>query len=166
MRWGGIFPISVVLAGCLAFLSSGCGPSVNRYLLIEQSLLAGNPQQAAAIVEQTKDEYGAKGRLLYGMDRGMVLQVAGQYEQSSAALEQAEEDVERLYTRSIRTETVAFLTNDNMLPYEGDAHEHVMINVVKALNYAAQGQIQEALVEVRCNDVMLVFIMRRNPRNI
>ncbi|MBS0151204.1 MAG: hypothetical protein JSR31_09690 [Nitrospira sp.] len=149
MRWSGIVPISVILAGCLVFLSTGCGPSVNRYLLIEQSLLAGNPQQAATIVEQMKEDYGAKGRLLYGMDRGLVLQVAGQYQQSSAALEQAEEDVERLYTRSIRTETAAFLTNDNMLPYEGDAYEHVMINVVKALNYAVQGQIQEALVEVR-----------------
>lgn len=73
----GIFPISVILASYLAFLSTGCSPSVNRYLLIEQSLLAGHPQQAAAIVEQTKDEYGAKGRLLYGMDRGLVLQVAG-----------------------------------------------------------------------------------------
>ncbi len=149
VRRSGIFPISVLLAGCLAFLTMGCGPSVNRYLLIEQSLLAGHPQQAATIVEQTKGEYGAKGRLLYEMDRGMVLQVAGQFEQSSAVLEQAEEDVERLYTRSIRTETAAFLTNDNALPYEGDAYEHVMINVIKALNYAAQGQIQEALVEVR-----------------
>ncbi|MDH4304977.1 MAG: hypothetical protein OEV53_13030, partial [Nitrospira sp.] len=149
VRWSGIFPVSLVLAGCLAFLSTGCGPSVNRYLLIEQSLLAGNPQQAASIVEQTKEEYGTKGRLLYGMDRGFILQMAGQYQQSSAVLEQAEEEVERLYTRSIRTETAAFLTNDNALPYEGDAYEHVMINVVKALNYAAQGQIQEALVEVR-----------------
>ncbi|MBL8039023.1 MAG: hypothetical protein JNN16_16095 [Nitrospira sp.] len=149
MRWSGIPPLSLLLAGCLAVLSTGCGSSVNHYLLIEQSLLAGNPQQAATIVEQAKGEYGAKGRLLYEMDRGLVLQMAGQYEQSSAVLEQAEEDVERLYTRSIRTETAAFLTNDNALPYEGDAYEHVMINVVKALNYAVQGYIQEALVEVR-----------------
>lgn len=149
MRWGGTVRLSLFLSCCLAFLSTGCGPSVNRYLLIEQSLLAGNPQQAATILEQTKGEYGAKGQLLYEMDRGMVLQVAGQYEQSSAVLEQAEEEVERLYTRSLRTETAAFLTNDNTLPYEGDAYEHVMINVIKALNYAVQGQLQEALVEAR-----------------
>lgn len=130
-------------------LLTGCGPSVNRYHLIEQSLFAGNPQQAAAIVEHAEKEYGAKGRLLYEMDRGMVLHLAGQYEQSSAALERAEEEVERLYTRSIRSETAAFLTNDNALPYEGDAYEHVMINVINALNYAAQGQLQEALVEAR-----------------
>lgn len=149
MRWGvsaRISPFFVVLA--VSFLT-GCGPSVNRYLLIEQSLLAGDPKQAATIIEQAEKEYGSKSRLLYGMDRGMTLQLAGQYQHSSAVLEQAEEEVERLYTRTIRSETAAFLTNDNALPYEGDAYEHVMINVVKALNYAAQGRLQEALVEAR-----------------
>lgn len=149
MRWGVVTPISLLPFLAALVLLTGCGPSVNRYLLIEQSLLAGDPQRAAAIVEQTEKEYGAKGRLLYAMDRGMVLQLAGHYQQSSAALEQAEEEVERLYTRTIRSETAAFLTNDNTLPYEGDAYEHVMINVIQALNYAAQGQLQEALVEAR-----------------
>ena len=142
-------PISLPPFLAVLVLLTGCGPSVNRYLLIEQSLFAGDPQQAAAIVEQTEKEYGAKGRLLYEMDRGMVLQLAARYQQSSAALERADEEVERLYTRTIRSETAAFLTNDNTLPYEGDAYEHVMINVINALNYAAQGQLQEALVEAR-----------------
>jgi len=154
-------PISSLPFLAVLVLLSGCGPSVNRYLLIEQSLVAGDPQRAAAIVEQTEKEYGAKGRLLYEMDRGMVLQLAGQYQQSSAALERAEEEVERLYTRTIRSETAAFLTNDNTLPYEGDAYEHVMINVIKALNYAAQGQLQEALVEARRIDHRLNVLSDR-----
>ncbi len=149
MQWGVATPISLALFIFIFLLLTGCGPSVNHYLLIEQSLHAGDPHRAAAIVEQTEKEYGSKSRLLYAMDRGMVLQLAGQYEQSNASLDRAEEEVERLYTRSIRSETAAFLTNDNALPYEGDAYEHVMVNVVKALNYAAQGQLQEALVEVR-----------------
>lgn len=139
-RYGG-------LAGML--LLAACGPSVNRYALIEQSLAAGDAKQADAIVQQAESAYGSKSRLLYGMDRGMTLQLAGDYQQSSAVLEQAEEEVERLYTRTVRSEAAAFLTNDNALSYEGDPYEHVMINVVKALNYAAQGQLQEALVEAR-----------------
>lgn len=149
MRRGVATPISSVLSIVIIVLLTGCGPSVNRYLLIEQSLHAGDPQQAATIVEQREGEYGAKGRMLYAMDRGMTLQLAGQYEQSNAALERADEEIERLYTKSLRTETTAFLTNDNALPYEGDSYEHVMVNVVKALNYAVQGQVEEALVEVR-----------------
>ena len=130
-------------------LLAACGPSVNRYLLIEQSLAAGDARQADAIVQQAESSYGSKSRLLYGMDRGMTLQLAGDYQQSSVVLEQAEEEVDRLYTRTVRSEAAAFLTNDNALSYEGDAYEHVMINVIKALNYAVQGQLQEALVEAR-----------------
>ncbi|MEQ1793718.1 MAG: hypothetical protein ABL970_05945, partial [Nitrospira sp.] len=118
------------LAGLL--LLTACGPSVNRYLLIEQSLAVGDAKQADAIVQQAEKSYGEKSRLLYGMDRGMTLQLAGDYQQSSAVLEQAEEEVERLYTRTVRSEAAAFLTNDNALFYEGDPYEHVMINVVKA----------------------------------
>lgn len=161
MRWGVTTHISLLPVLAVLMLVTGCGPSVNRYLLIDQSLLAGDPQRAAAIVEQTRKEYGTRGRLLYEMDRGMVLQLAGEYQQSSAALELAEEEVERLYTRTIRSETAAFLTNDNALPYEGDAYEHVMINVIKALNYAAQGQLQEALVEARRIDHRLNVLSDR-----
>lgn len=142
-------------------LLTGCGPAVSRYALIEQSLLAGDPAQAAAIVEQTEKEYGSKSRVLYGMDRGMTLQLAGDYRQSNMVLEQAEEVVEQLYTRTIRSETAAFLTNDNALPYEGDAYEHVMINVVKALNYAAQSDMTEALVEARRIDHRLNMLSDR-----
>jgi len=161
VRWSVVTTISLLPFLAALVLLTGCGPSVNRYLLIEQSLFAGDPQKAVAIVEQTQKEYGAKGRLLYEMDHGMVLQLAGHYQQSSAALEQAEEEVERLYTRTIRAETAAFLTNDNALPYEGDAYEHVMINVVNALNYAALGQLQEALVEVRRIDHRLNVLSDR-----
>jgi len=145
----------------ITVLLTGCGPSVNRYALIEQNLLAGNPAQAAAVVEQAENEYGDKSRVLYGMDRGLTLQLAGDYRQSTAALEQAEDVVERLYTRTIRSETAAFLTNDNALPYEGDAYEHVMLNVVKALNYAVQGDVQEALVEARRIDHRLNLLSDR-----
>jgi len=127
----------------------GCGPSVNRYLLIEASLRAHDPKGADAIVAAAEKDYGSKSRVLYGMDRGMTLQLAGDYPQSNAVLEQAEEELDRLYTRKIRTETLAFLTSDTALPYEGDPYEQVLINVLKSLNYAMLGQWQDALVEAR-----------------
>ena len=101
------------------------------------------------MIQQAEDDYGAKSRVLYGMDRGMTLQLVGDYQQSNAVLEEAEEEVDRLYTRSIRTETAAFLLNDTGLPYEGDPHEQVLINVLKALNYAQVGLWEDALVEAR-----------------
>jgi hypothetical protein len=160
-RWG-IFISTRSLFAALAFvLLTGCGPSVNRYLLIEASLRAHDPKGADAVVKQAENEYGDKSRVLYGMDRGMTLHLAGDYQQSNDVLEQAEEELDRLYTRKIRTETLAFMTNDTALPYEGDPYEQVLINVLKALNYAVLGQWQDALVEARRIDHRLNLLSDR-----
>ncbi|OAI48482.1 hypothetical protein AYO43_11230 [Nitrospira sp. SCGC AG-212-E16] len=148
-RWGIVVSTQSLLAVLAVVLLAGCGPSVDRYLLIDASLRAHDPKGADAIVQQAEKEYGEKSRVLYGMDRGMTLHLAGEYQQSNAVLEEAEEELDRLYTRKIRTETLAFMTNDTALPYEGDPYEQVLINVLKALNYAMLDQWQDALVEAR-----------------
>jgi hypothetical protein len=160
-RWGVLFSAHLCLATLLVGVLAGCGPSVNRYALIEDSLRANDPKRADTIVEQAEKDYGAKSRVLYGMDRGMTLQLAGEYQKSNAMLEEAEEEVDRLYTRRIRTETAAFLTNDNALPYEGDPYEQVLINALKAINYASLGKWQDALVEARRIDHRLNVLSDR-----
>ncbi len=148
--------VTVLLA-----LLAGCGPSISRYSLVETSLQAQNYQQADAVIQQAEKEYGNKSRVLYGMDRGMTLQLAGQYQQSNAVLEEAEQEIDRLYTRTVRSESLAFMTNDNALPYEGEPYEQVMINVLKALNYASMNQWQDALVEARRIDHRLNVLTDR-----
>jgi hypothetical protein len=160
-RWGFFISTQSLFAVVAIVLLAGCGPSVNRYLLIDASLRAHDPKGADAIVQQAEKEYGEKSRVLYGMDRGMTLHLAGDYQQSNAVLEQAEEEVDRLYTRKIRTETLGFMTNDTALPYEGDPYEQVLINVLKALNYAVLGQWQDALVEARRIDHRLNVLSDR-----
>ena len=143
------------------FLFTGCSTVPTHYALVEQSLLAGDAKQAAAVLEQAQQAYGTKNQVLYGMDRGMVLHLAGEYQASNGALERAEQEVDELYTRRIRTETKAFLVNNTELPFEGAPYEHVMVNVVKALNYAAMGNLQEALVEARRIDNRLNVLADR-----
>jgi hypothetical protein len=160
-RWGVCISVRFLFALSVVALLSGCSPSVNRYLLIDASLRANDPKGADTIVQQSEKEYGEKSRVLYGMDRGMTLQLVGDYQQSNTLLEQAEEELDRLYTRKIRTETFAFMTNDTALPYEGDPYEQVLINVLKAINYAVLGQWQEALVEARRIDHRLNVLSDR-----
>ena len=155
------FPaVFFILLGLLGG-AAGCGLSANHYALIEQSLLANDARGADAIMARAEAEYGIRNKLLYNMDRGMTLHLAGDYVQSNSQLENAAQEVERLYTRTVRTETAAFLTTDNLLPYEGEAFEHVMINVIKALNYAAMGQLTEAVVEARQIDHRLNVLSDR-----
>jgi hypothetical protein len=160
-RWGFFISTQFLLAALAIVLLAGCGPSVNRYLLIDASLRAHDAKGADAIVQQAEKEYGEGSRVLYGMDRGMTLQLVGDYQQSNAVLELAEEELDRLYTRKIRTQALAFMTNDTALPYEGDPYEQVLINVLKALNYAVLGQWQDSLVEARRIDHRLNVLSDR-----
>jgi uncharacterized protein len=162
-RWGFFISTRFFLATLAIVLLAGCGPSVNRYLLIDASLRAHDFKGADAIVQQAEKEYGGGSRVLYGMDRGMTLQLVGDYQQSNEVLELAEEELDRLYTRKIRTQALAFMTNDTALPYEGDPYEQVLINVLKALNYAVLGQWQDALVEARRIDHRLNVLSDRTP---
>jgi hypothetical protein len=53
------------------------------------------------------------------------------------------------------------MTNDTALFYEGDSYEQVLINVLKALNYAVLGEWQDALVEARRIDQRLNVLSDR-----
>jgi uncharacterized protein len=160
-RWGVCVSGRHLATAFLILALTGCGSAGAHYLLVDKSLLANDYRQADAIIQKAEEDYGAKSRVLYGMDRGMTLQLAGEYEQSNAVLEKAEDEVEQLYTRSIRTESFAFMTNDNSLPFEGEPYEQVMINVLKALNYASLNRWQDALVEARRIDHRLNVLTDR-----
>ncbi len=152
---------SLVPIVLLALLLSACGPATNRYALIEESLRTGDVHRADAIVEEAHKDYDAKSQVLYRMDRGMTLHLARRYEESTAVLDKAEQEVEQLYTRRITTEAKAFLYNDTELPFEGAPYEQVMLNVLKALNYAVSGNLQDALVEARRVDHRLNVLADR-----
>jgi len=139
------FPWVVLV--CLLFM--GCSGPLSHYGGVERSLLVGQSERAIHIMQSAKDDYGDKSRLLFLMDYGMVLHLAGRYAESNVVLEDAYLLIEDLYTKRLRDEVSALLVNEARQPYEGAPYEHVMVNVVKALNYAFLQQWTEALVEVR-----------------
>ncbi len=129
--------------------SFGCGSGLKRYAAVDRHLSAGDPQAAAGVIREAEGEYGSKSQVLYDMDLGMMLHLAGDYAASNQHLERAETRIEDLYTKRITAEVVAFLVNDTTLPFDGAPFEQVWVNVVKALNYALLGEWDEALVEAR-----------------
>ena len=71
--------------------SAACAP-FDPYRLVDQSLLANDPLRADKVIEQAEQDYGSRSRLLYEMDRGMTLHLAGEYVRSNAELEKADQD--------------------------------------------------------------------------
>ena len=50
---------------------------------------------------------------------------------------------------------MSFVLNDNVIPYEGEDFEKVLVNIFLALNYATTGMDEDALVEARKVDLKL-----------
>ena len=148
----------VVALVSLTFFLPGCSSFGGHYRGVEKSLLAGDPGKADQLVVEAKEEYGQRSRLLYLMDRGMTLHMARRYQESNLFLEDADRLIEDFYTKRIRDEAAAILLNETQLPYQGDPYEQVMVNVVKAFNYALLQNLPAALVEARRIDHRLNLI--------
>lgn len=133
----------------------------SHYAAVDEFLLKGDVSSADAEIEKNKANYGERNAVLYLMDRGMTLHMAERYAESNRQLEMAEQRIEDLFTTRVSAEAAAFLTNDNLLPYEGEDFEKVMINLVRALNYVYMGDMENALVEARKVDHKLDLINDR-----
>ena len=161
------------LTGCrravlvlLALLQLGAC-SAHRTLYPKLLALSGQGQyeEALAVIEEKKGEYGERNAVLFLMDKGLLLHYAGQYEESNKMLEEAERIIDDLYTESVSGNVGAFLSNDNTLPYRGEDFEGVTVNIIRALNYAGLGNVESALVEARKVDQKLGMINRSYPEN-
>ncbi len=139
----------VLLVAVALMVFDGCAGGLSHYEKLRASLSQGNSDEAAEIIAKAETSYGSKSRLLFLMDRGMTLHLAGRYGESIQFFEQANEMIEELYTRRLRNEALSLLVNDTQRPFRGEPYEHVLINVINALNYARLGNVEEALVEAR-----------------
>jgi hypothetical protein len=151
------------MAICLLLSSCSAWKQVSRD--IEVDVARGEYQRAITALKEGQNTYGESSSVLYRLELGMLFHYAGEYDSSTAQLLAAEREIEDLYTKSISRAAVSLVLNDNVLPYEGEDFENTMLNVVVALNFEQQGEIDEALVEARKVDLKLRELSRRYEGN-
>lgn len=130
----------------LAAAVSGCATRAQDLARVRSALLGGDAAGALAEFEKTG---GKESDLLHLLEKGYLLHANGQWAESNAAFQLAEERAEDLYSRSLSREAAALLTSDNALPYRGHPYELQMIQYYRALNYLQLGSLDGALVEAR-----------------
>ena len=138
---------------CLALAAGGCASHSQSLSEVRGALVADNPAQALTKFQEKKEK---PDDLLYLLERGYLEMAAGHYAASNQAFESAEIREEDLYTKSISGELAALVTSDNVLPYRSYPYELAMIQYYRAFNYLALGQHDDALVEARKANQMLV----------
>jgi hypothetical protein len=136
---------------CAAALLVACaGPSRQHSIALNQQIAARDWNGAVAAVDAVrKSEYGERNRLLYWLDKASVLHDAARYKESDELLDLAEQRMDELYTVSISKGAATFLVNDAAQDYAGQVHERVLLYILRALNYAYLGKVDDAAVEAR-----------------
>ena len=131
----------------------GCASHSQSLREVREALTADNPSQALVVFREKKEK---PNDLLYLLERGYLEMAAGEYAASNATLEAAELRAEDLYTKSVTGELAALVTSDNVLPYRSYPYELAMIQYYRAFNYLALGLNDDALVEARKANQLLV----------
>ncbi|MFC1858143.1 COG3014 family protein [Thermodesulfobacteriota bacterium] len=140
-----------------------CGPNLQFHSLLEQQLAANDYQAAYRLVKNNKHQYKNINQVLFYADMGLLTHYAGMYRESIENLFEAERLVEELFTTSVSRQAATLVVNDYMAPYKGEDFESVMFNLLLALNFLKEGEIEDALVEARKVDAKLNLINSYYP---
>ena len=139
------------------FLCSCATPSAYQSK-INNLVAEDNYAQAKSVLDDKPNLYGKKNILLYLLDKGLLLHLSKDYSASNEVFEKAKLKFDELYTKSVTGILSTWVINDYLAPYRGEDFERVMINIFESLNYAALGNLQEALVEAKDVDSKLNVI--------
>lgn len=144
-----------LLVSALSFFLISCSSSIQLQRALEENISRGEYLQAVETIKKNKSAYGEKNSVLYKLDLGLLFHYAGIPDSSNQYFFSAEKEIDDLYTQSISQHALSFLLNDNVLPYEGEDFEKVLVNIFLALNFTDKGLTDEALVEARKVDLKL-----------
>lgn len=143
-------PLSLLaVAGVLCALIGCVSTGAVQQELEAHMRLGDYPTAIQTVEDQRERAYRGKNRLLYFLERGMLLQVDGQYADSNTAFETAKRVANELYATSVSGTGISLMTNDYALDYAGENFERTLIHLFSALNYEQLGDMDAALVEIR-----------------
>ncbi|MBA4054561.1 MAG: hypothetical protein C0490_07610, partial [Marivirga sp.] len=114
----------------------------------------GDLKQALETLRKHENESEGRTRLIYFVNKGLLLSILGEYEESNSYFEKAflfGED----YRINYVNEATAYVTNPNVTVYRGEDHEHLMVLYFKAINFLKMNKPEEALVECRRLNIRL-----------
>ncbi|MFH2136891.1 MAG: hypothetical protein ABII88_00095 [Candidatus Omnitrophota bacterium] len=121
-------------------------------------LVSSNYSGALGALGDKPNIYGKNNELLYLLDRGYIEHLGKQYKDSIDTFKEAQQKSDDLYTKSVSKIAATWIINDYSAPYHGEDFEHVLINIFQAINYALNGNYEDALVEARDVDSKLNVI--------
>lgn len=136
----GLFFTSSVLTACATYQ--------NKVEGAREALKRGDYEASLKDLEPlAKEENG--DQLVYLLDYGVALQIAGKVPESNRILLKADKLSEQVDYQSVSRIAGSLALNEEMVQYKGDTFEKIFINGYLAMNFLELNQLDDALVEAR-----------------
>lgn len=138
-----------------------------NYSRIDSNLEQGKYGEVLSeLGSEKKSIYSSHDRVLYALDIGVLEHFEGQYSDSNSLLSEAEKLIEQYSAVSISQAIASAVTNDTVKDYAGEDFENIYTNIFMALNYAALGENDDAMVEVRRFDNKLKSLKSKYEKDV
>jgi hypothetical protein len=135
----------------LGLLLTGCQTYNDQNADVTAAWKGGDYQAAAEKVRSKASGAPERDKLLWLMEEGAILQMAGDPDASIAAFDSAEAIINSYEEQAkvkLGSEAAALLSNQATLPYRGYAYDKIMVNTLKSMNFAQNGDFAAARVEI------------------
>jgi len=139
----------LLLASCLAL--GGCAGLQYRGVMeeVEQKYYAGNLEASLERLNGIIAE-GTGDQPLYLLERAIVLQRLGRFEEAEADLIAADDQIEMLdFSNATMEEVARYTLSESWTKYRGQPHEKILLNTLNILNFLAEGDLSAARIEAR-----------------
>lgn len=130
------------------FLNWGCATYYKQHQLFNEKFYSGDVEQANQILDNNKKDQRNKNKVLYYLNKGTLLWMMQNYDQSSKFFLLADHYIED-QGRNLGASALSLITNPTVKPYKPEDFESVLIHFYQTLNFLHMNNMQEALVECR-----------------
>jgi uncharacterized protein len=153
--------IPVIPAIVLALLLFSCAKDYREVINApEEKFYQGQEYEAARMLLPYINKAG-KDQLLFMMEAGYLLHMAGKYEDSTTVLLKAAQ-IAQVKPISVAQQTGALLSNQTITNYRGEDFEKVLVHMYLGINYLMMKNYEEAAVEFKAVNNELQKIKTEN----
>jgi uncharacterized protein len=144
-----ILPAIMLLAACATYYQ--------KSQVLMEAVYAGNYKEADKIIDKGKLRKQKRNKLLYYLNKGTILFMDGQPEESNKYFQQADYFIED-FQKNYAAKAATLLVNPTLETYEGESYEKIMVHYYTVLNYLQMNKLDEALVECKRMQIKLTRI--------
>ncbi len=139
---------AIILSLLLGALTH-CASYTDEVKELRDDYISGKYKNSLDKLEKSSLHDSSTNRLLYHMEKAMILDRMSDRKLARSTLVQADKIVDELYTTSVTKTAASFLINDSVADYEGEDFEKVAIHTELALSFLEDKQVSEARVEAK-----------------